>query len=157
MSLHIEFDGIRDPETRKHLENSIRECMGDPSAAEEWITSVTSFGGYCTVVVKTLPQTRKKLFFLAAFRTIGGDSDMAKRISASLTQESLKFYYILGALEISVTCQQALQPPSASKRLEHRLYPSAEEKDREVDLDKRTFSLILFTSASVAARTCQRF
>ena len=63
MSLHVEFDGIRDSETLRRIENAIRQCMGDPPADEEWITSVTSFGYYCRIVVQRSTKHAKNSSF----------------------------------------------------------------------------------------------
>lgn len=66
MSLHIEFDGIRQLETRTRIENAVGECVGEPPESQERVVSVTSFRDFCTVVVKTQQQKRRKTFFLAA-------------------------------------------------------------------------------------------
>lgn len=44
MSLHIEFDGIRDSETQVRIESAIRQCICGPPDDKEWDVKVTSYG-----------------------------------------------------------------------------------------------------------------
>jgi hypothetical protein len=67
MALRIDFDGFWDWGTTRRIEGALRQCLGDPPSGEEWSVSVTSFGSYCVVLVKTNHQTRRKLFLLHPF------------------------------------------------------------------------------------------
>jgi hypothetical protein len=64
MSLQINFDGLWDCETYTRIESTLRECVGTPPGDDEWNVSVTSYGNFCVVLVKTLQQTRRKAFEL---------------------------------------------------------------------------------------------
>lgn len=66
MSLHVDFDGLWDVQTKARIDRALRSCIGDPPQDEEWSALVTSYGSYCIVLVKTLQQTRRKLFLLRA-------------------------------------------------------------------------------------------
>ena len=63
MGLHIDFDGVWDMKARARIEGAVRDCVGEPPKNEDWDVSIRTFGGYCLVSVKTLHQTRRKMFF----------------------------------------------------------------------------------------------
>jgi hypothetical protein len=66
VSLCVDFDGFWDTVVMKRIDDALRSCIGNPPDGEEWTVSLTSFSGYCVVFVKTLQQTRRKMFFLRA-------------------------------------------------------------------------------------------
>jgi hypothetical protein len=63
MGLHIDIDGVCDLKARTHIESAIRECIGEPPGDEDWNVSISGFGGYSVVVVRTPRQARRKMFF----------------------------------------------------------------------------------------------
>lgn len=84
MGLRIDFDGVKDLEARAHIESALRECIGEPPTKDEdWTVSVSMFGSYSTVSVKTPNQTRRKMFFLNA-------SHLAEAIPVWLQQYPLR-------------------------------------------------------------------
>jgi len=62
MSLEIQFGGMWDCTTETHVERTLRECVGEVPDYEEWKVSVTCYGTYCVVLVKTPRQTCRKVF-----------------------------------------------------------------------------------------------
>lgn len=66
MGLCIDFGGLWDVQTQEHIEDTIRTCIGDPPVGHEWSVLITSYGGFCVVLIKTTEQTRRKLFLLPA-------------------------------------------------------------------------------------------
>jgi len=64
MGLRIDFDGFGDMKARPRIEAAIRDCIGEPLADEDWNVSITTFGAYSVVSVKTLQQARRKMFYL---------------------------------------------------------------------------------------------
>jgi hypothetical protein len=66
MSLEIQFGGLWDCKTETHVESTLRECVGDVPGNEKWKVSITSYGSYCVVLVKTPRQTCRKVFALMA-------------------------------------------------------------------------------------------
>jgi len=81
MSLHIDFEGRWDVQLKARVDSTLRACIGDPS--EDWNVLVTSFGGFCTVLVKASQQTRRKVFLLHA-------SELAEAIPDWLKQYPLR-------------------------------------------------------------------
>lgn len=65
MGVVVYFNEGWDPETRRHVEDAIRKCIGDPPKDEEWgVSLITGFSqDYCEVKVMTPNQTRTRLFF----------------------------------------------------------------------------------------------
>ena len=65
MGLKTKFEGFWDPDNRASIERAIRECVGEPPKDEEWVVSIARDFPYqpCSVQVKTLKQTRSRLFF----------------------------------------------------------------------------------------------
>lgn len=65
MALKTEFEGFWDPDNKTNIERAIRECVGEPPKDEEWVVSIARQFPFqpCTVHVKTLKQTRSRLFF----------------------------------------------------------------------------------------------
>jgi len=65
MGLTFQFDGFWDTDIRGNIEHAIRECVGEPPNGEEWVVSIARSFPFqpCTVQVKTLNQTRSRLFF----------------------------------------------------------------------------------------------
>ncbi|HXQ27368.1 MAG TPA: hypothetical protein VN822_13240 [Candidatus Acidoferrales bacterium] len=61
----MNFDGFWDADTRGNIEHAIRACVGEPPKDEEWVVSVVRQFPFqpCAVQVKTLKQTRSRLFF----------------------------------------------------------------------------------------------
>ena len=64
MKLHIYFDGLWDWEVKASIESTLRACIGEPPANEEWSVLVISFRDFCTVRVQTPKQIQSKLFLL---------------------------------------------------------------------------------------------
>jgi len=83
MSLHIDFDGLWDVQMKARLDSTLRACIGDPPGGQDWNVFVTSFGGFCTVLVKASQQTRRKVFLLHA-------SELAEAIPDWLKQYPLR-------------------------------------------------------------------
>ena len=65
MGLNLHFDGFWDEETKGNIEHAIRDCIGEPPKDEEWVVSIVRHYTFqpCAVQVKTLKQTRSRLFF----------------------------------------------------------------------------------------------
>lgn len=68
MSLFIEFEGFWEMTTRARTETALRTCIGNPPLGEGWTVLVTSFSDFCVVRVKTLQQTRRKVFLVCSSR-----------------------------------------------------------------------------------------
>lgn len=83
MRLRIDFDGVWDLEIKARIDSTIRACIGEPPANEEWSVLVTSFRDFCTVRVKTAKQIHSKLFPLYA-------SGLSKAIPEWLKQHPLR-------------------------------------------------------------------
>jgi hypothetical protein len=64
MSLSVNFTGYWDAATQRQLESAIRGCIGEPPRGEDWSVSLGRSSSliYCDVRVKTLHQTRSRMF-----------------------------------------------------------------------------------------------
>ncbi len=64
MSLSLTFSGYWDADTQGRLEQAIRVCIGEPPKIEDWSVSLdrSISHNFCDVRVKTLHQTRSRMF-----------------------------------------------------------------------------------------------
>jgi hypothetical protein len=83
MSLQIEFQGAWGGEAARQIEKALRICIGEPPAGETWKVSLSHDSTFTEVLVKTLRQTRRQMFFVDV-------SELAKAIPDWLNQYPLR-------------------------------------------------------------------
>jgi len=63
MAVSIELNEIQNLEIREAIERTIRDCIGNRPADEDWKVWIHASARYCKVVVKGPVQKREQLFF----------------------------------------------------------------------------------------------